>query len=414
MSETAARRRPRLLVLTQVYRPEPNFITADVAEAMTRSFDVTVVTAHPNYPHDWFYPGTRWWWPARTEEKGVTVWRVPMLPYHGASKTRRAVCYLSFVLAAALTALAVARRPHTVWVYHGAFTVALAALPLRLFGRPRVVYTCADLWPESFVAAGVARPGRLMDLLFAYSRWINRRADVLIGSTEGTLDRFERDGLPRNRLWHVPVWVEGASQPTPQGYTDDSMPRRVVYVGNIGPAQKLDTLVIAAARLREEGLPVTFDVYGSGSMEDDLAELSRRMCAPVTFHGRIDPAEAFRVSTTAWAQVVSLQPSPYFAMTVPSKLAFCCAAATPVLYGLIGESARIMEHTGGGVAFDVADPGSFVDAVKVLMSRRADERRLMRRSLRNYYEEHFAPSGLLAQYERILVGAAGTDDLALR
>src|SRR5688500_4580045 len=119
-------KRPRLLVLSQHYRPEPNFICADVAESLSDLFDVVVVTAHPNYPTGKFYPGTRFWTISRSVENGVTVWRIPMFPDHSLSQFRRGFSYLTFAVLSAVVALIVAPRPAAIWVYHGPFTTILA------------------------------------------------------------------------------------------------------------------------------------------------------------------------------------------------------------------------------------------------------------------------------------------------
>src|SRR5436305_1120071 len=97
-------RRPRILIITMYYLPEPNFITADVARALTAVGDVTVITAHPNYPYGRFYPGTRFWRPTRSVENGVTVWRLPFVPDHSSSVLRRGFSYLSFALIAGVFA----------------------------------------------------------------------------------------------------------------------------------------------------------------------------------------------------------------------------------------------------------------------------------------------------------------------
>jgi GT2 family glycosyltransferase/glycosyltransferase involved in cell wall biosynthesis len=400
---TTSASRPRLLVLSQVYRPEPNFITADVAESLSRHFDVTVVAAHPNYPHSHFYPGHRWWWPQRTTENGVVVWRLPMYPYHGRSHTLRALSYLSFAALAAVFAPFAAPRPHIVWAYHGPFTVGLAALWFRFVVGARVIFTCADLWPESFVAAGVARPGLKVRLLFAYRRALNRAADVLICATRGTQERYMEDGVAAEALPLVPVWVDGAGQST-SDEPDPPGPKRLVYAGNLGPAQSLETVIRAAAIAERDGLPIVFDLYGSGNAEAALRQAAERLAVTsVNFRGQVSPQTAFEVSSRAFAQIVSLQPSPLFAMTVPSKVAFCCSAGAPILYGLQGEAAGIVAEAGGGVAFDPADPHTLVTAIKDLLARSDEDRKAMRGALRAYYERHLAKPKLLARYEEIFL-----------
>jgi colanic acid biosynthesis glycosyl transferase WcaI len=401
---------PAILILTQYYRPEPNFITADLAEMLGREARVTVITAHPNYPRGRFYPGVRWWWPRRTEENGVVVWRLPMVPDHSNSPLRRMVSFLSFLVPAMLVAPWIGGRPALVWVYHTPFTTALAALWFKWVRGARLVYTCADLWPESFTAAGVTRPGRLMRLLYALRRWINRRADLIVCSTRGTLERFAGEGVRAHRLEYVPVWVEGIAAAPAGGFEASA----IVYAGNLGPAQQLDTVVRAAAKLRGTVPQVTFELYGSGSAEAELRSLAAEIGADnVRFHGRIAPDEAFRVSSGALAQIVTLRSTPLFRMTIPSKLFFCFAAGAPLLYGLEGEAAELAAASGGGLAFRAGDEDSLVDAVHDLVARGAAERQEMRSALRRCYDENFSREKLLARYRELLTAAASSEAPAL-
>lgn len=397
--------KPRILVLSQHYRPEPNFIVSDVAEALARHAEVTVVTAHPNYPTGRFYPGTRYWLLEKSTENGVTVWRVPFLPDHSTSKLRRMAAYLSFALVAGTVAPFVAPRPALVWVYQGPFTTMLAALWFKYVGRARVILTCADLWPESFVAAGVVRPGRLVRLAMRYRRAINRAADLIICSTRGTLERFAAEGIPRSRLCFVPVWVEGATRlPEPSSGASSEGEATVVYAGNLGPAQQLDTVIRAAALLESDGDPFRFDFYGAGAEEENLRTLARDLgLQTVRFRGRVPPEEAVAASSHAFAQIVSLRRDPLFAMTLPSKVSACLAAGAPILYALEGEAAEIVEQSGGGVRFDPDAPASFVASVRELLRRDPGERTAMRQRLRGVYREKFDPQRLLDRYVEIVL-----------
>lgn len=398
-----ARREPGTLVLTQYYRPVPNFVSGDVADLMARHGPVTVITAHPSYPRGRFYPGTRWWRPERSVEGGVVVWRLPMIPDQSRSALRRAVSYLSFLLVAALWAPMVAGRPAVVWVYQTPFTTALAALWFKVAYRSRLIYTCADLWPESFGAAGVATPGVFVRLLFAYRRLSNRWADAIICSTRGTRNRFAAEGIPPERLHHVPVWVEGADSGAPGVGEMDAAGGAIVYAGNLGPAQHLDTVVRAAGQLRDQEPGLTFDFYGTGSEEARLRQLADELGASnLRFHGPVTPELAFEASSRALAQIVSLRPSPLFRMTVPSKLAFCLAASAPILYGLEGEAAEIAAASGGGLPFQPGNPSSLAGAIRDLLARPDGERRRMRTALRDYYDRNFDRDLLLRRYEETL------------
>ncbi len=405
MNKLRARRRERqrVLVLTLHYKPEPNFITTDVAEALAaKGAKVTVVTVHPNYPTGRFYEGSRPWRISRTVENGVVVWRLPYYTDHSLSAVKRSLSYLSFTLIAGLFAPLVAGRPTTVWVYHGPFMTGIAGLFFRWAYRSRMIFTAADLWPESFVASDVKLPAALMRALFSYSRWINRRADLLICATRGTVERYRHDGVPPQKLEYVPVWVEGVGEVVPDVQSGRSGTPNIVYAGNLGAAQPLETVVRAASILNKEGTKVTIEIYGSGNKEDELRELAESEGAVnVRFHGRVPPRKAFEVSSRATAQVVLLRPSPMFRMSVPSKLSFAFAAASPLLFGLEGESARIAAETGGGIPFDAEDPESLAAAIRRLLALTYTERDTMRQKLRAYYEEGFARETLIQRYVRL-------------
>jgi colanic acid biosynthesis glycosyl transferase WcaI len=399
-------RRPRVLVLTQVYHPEPNFITADVAEALAEHCDVTVVTAHPNYPHGRFYPGVRYLRIDKSVSNGVTVWRVPFIPDHSLSPVRRAISYLSFAIIASIVSPLVAGRPDTVWVYHGPFTTGLAALFFKLAYRSKLVFTCADLWPDSFMAAGVVKSRLLMDLAGAYNRFLHRAADSIVCATRGTKRRFAEEGIPRDRLSIIPVWIGGTGELAAKAPLADSGSRRIVYTGNLGPAQNLGTVIRAASAIKQEDSSIRFDMYGSGASEEELKSLALQVGATnVVFHGRVPVESAFEASATAMAQIICLQSSPLFAKTVPSKIFSAFAAGSPILYGLKGEAAALAAESGGGIDFDADSPESLVAAVKKLRSLSINERNSMRSRLRQFFSENFDPAILVARYINTLAPA---------
>lgn len=392
----------RILVITERFAPEPNFITADVAQRLAQGAEVTVIAPHPSYPKGRFYPGAKYWRLVRTRENGYIVWRVPFFPNQSLSKGRRALSYLSFAAVAALLAPFVASRADVVWVYHGPFTAGLAALWHKWVLKSRVVITSADLWPESLTGAGVVRPGRLIRVLYRYSRWINSQADEIICSTHGIARRYLDDGVEKAHLHVIPVWVPGTDRILE---TDEAVEERsIVYAGNLGPAQQLDTLIRAAAILEREGVSATVHLYGTGASEGALHALAQQLgVSNVVFHGSVTAGEAMKRSSAAAVQVVSLRRSPAFRATIPSKLSGVFAAGTPFVYALEGDAADAAEQSGGGVAFDPDDVESLATALQKLLCMSGEERTKLRSTLRGHYQAHFSSKVLLDRYEEIIL-----------
>jgi colanic acid biosynthesis glycosyl transferase WcaI len=400
-------RRPRFLVLTQHYEPESGFITADVARELAAVGDVTVVTAHPNYPLGRFFPGSRAWWPRRSLDGSVVVWRLPFFPDHSTSVFRRGLSYISFAVMAAIIAPFVAGRPDVVWAYHGPFTTALAALWFRWVLRARMVITSADLWPESLHATQVMQPSPVLRALYAYSRWINRQAHLIICATRGTLARFRSDGVADARLEFVPVWVGGIPESLASIPARNPRDQRIVYAGNLGPAQQLETVIRAAALVRGSHPDLRFDLFGAGASEESLKALAAQLGAVnVTFGGRIPPDEAFRASATAFAQIVCLRRTALFRMTLPSKLAFAIAAGSPILSGLEGEAAAVADESGAAFAFNAESPESLVAAIDRVCALDDAQRNSIAAGARAFYRTRFARRALLDRYRSLLEALA--------
>jgi glycosyltransferase involved in cell wall biosynthesis len=396
-------RGPKVLILTYYYSPEPNFITQDVAQALAEGSDVTVITTHPNFPGGKFYDGYAFWRPVRIREGRVTVWRIPHLPDRSTSKSRRALSYLSFAFLAALIAPFVAGRPRLVWVYHTPFTTALAALFFKYAYGSKLAFTTVDLWPENFLALGLMRPGSITDWLFRYRRFINGQADVHLCCSRSAVRQYVADGLSPERVHFVPVWVEGipAELPATIGHPQR---RNIVYAGTLGPSQPIDVVVRGAVQLLREQPDVTFDIFGTGVNEPDLRALAATLGATnVQFHGRVPPAEAFHLSASAFAQIITIRSTPLFEMVIPSKLYLGLAAGSPILAGLRGEAAEMVTASGAGVLFDAESADSFCAAVRTLVHTANIERQEMGHQMREYFRANFRREKILDRYQTLLL-----------
>lgn len=390
-------------MLTQYYEPEPGFVTADIAARLQRDADVMVITAQPNYPLGKFYPGTFRRLPYReVGAAGETIWRMPLMPDHSVSAKGRLVHYLTFLLPLMVVAPFLAGRVQAVVVYQTPFVVGFAAWWFRVIQRARVVYIAADLWPESIVAAGLLREGRLSRIIHRASHVANTIAHAIACSTQGTLQRFARDGIPRHRLHFVPVWISSVPDELPPVGDPPTVPE-IVYVGNLGPLQALENIVRAAAELEREGVTAKFSLYGSGVSEPALRALVEELgVRSVTFPGRVDGGDAMRICASATAQIVSLKATPALDRTIPSKLWFAMAAGSPILAVLRGEAAELAASSGGAVVPSSDEPTAIAAAIKRLVAMNATERRSCAVALRTAYTTQYARNVLVERYAELV------------
>lgn len=111
----------------------------------------------------------------------------------------------------------------------------------------------------------------------------------------------------------------------------------LTYIGNLGIAQNLTTLVEAAKELPD----VDFRIVGGGS-DEARVEAAARDVANVELTGRVDWQEipsAYQQADILWAQL-----TPEFAGAVPSKLYEYLATGKRVIYGGLGEAVSVVSE----------------------------------------------------------------------
>ncbi|HYJ81160.1 MAG TPA: glycosyltransferase family 4 protein [Longimicrobiaceae bacterium] len=400
----------RILLVTQWFDPEPIFKGLLFArELQRRGHQVEVLTGFPNYPGGRLYPGHRirpW---KRETMDGVRVTRLALFPSHDRSAVRRSLTYASFAASAAVLGGVLAGRADVVYVYHPPLTTAAAGLILGLLRRAPVVLDVQDLWPETVQASGMVRPGRLMRALGAASRAIYRSAARVVVLSPGFARRLAERGVAADRIDVIYNWCDEASMASGVAVEGEAGGRfRVVYAGNMGPAQGLDTVLEAARICRSAAPHVEFHFVGSGIDADRLrrrtAELELRN---VHFLGRRAPSEMGEILAAAGALLVHLAPDPLFEITIPSKTQAYLAAGRPILMAVAGDAAALVEAAGGGITCPPGDAPALAAAVQRLAAMPAAERAAMGAAGRAYYREHLSLSAGVDRFEEVFRRATG-------
>ncbi len=396
----------RILVVSQYFWPEDfriNELTQSLVENGAR---VDVLTGKPNYPEGVFRPGYRAWGTQREEHQGVSVFRVPLSPRGRGSALGLLFNYLSFIFSGLIfgPGLLRARAYDAVFVY--APSPLLQALPaLWLAHRKNVpcVLWVQDLWPESLSATGFIRNRYALALVEWVVRFIYRHVDRVLVPSEAFRAPIERLGVLSERINYYPnAYVEEHAFP-PSSQDEVALAREiaagfsVVFAGNLGTAQALETVVEAAKLLQEQGSPIRFFLIGSGSRAAWVQEeVVRCGLSNIRLPGRF-PNQAMPIFyAAAGALLVSLRDEPIFAYTVPSKVQGYLAAGRPVIASLNGEGARIISEAGAGLVCRAGDAEGLAQAVLQLQANSAEERVAMGAAGRTYYLEYFE-SGKLAK-----------------
>lgn len=400
----------KILIWSQYFWPENFRINDLVASLQQRGVQVTVLTGKPNYPEGRVFPGYRAYGMLRERYVGAEVVRVPLVPRGNSSPLRLVLNYLSFIFSGYILAPFALRGYECDVVFVYAPSPLLQALPAVLMARlkraPLVVWV-QDLWPESLAATGMVKNRWVIKGVGALVRYIYRNADSILIQSEAFRESVASlADDPRKIIYHP-----NAAQPShdfgvidPELISEIENCFSVVFAGNLGRAQSLETILSAAECLRQEK-EIRLFIVGSGSCEDSLAkEIERRKLANVVLTGRLPNSEMPAVFAAASALLLTLVDSPALALTIPSKLQGYLAAGRPVIACLNGESARIVSDAEAGLTCPAADVEALAAAVLKLHALPSSERDRLGANGRRYFEEHFESSKRLDELIELFQG----------
>ena len=400
----------KLLIWSQYFWPENFRINELVASLQDRGMQITVLTGKPNYPEGRMFKGYKANGVLREKYLGAEVVRVPLAPRGNGSGLRLVVNYLSFIFSGFILAPFVLRRHKFDVVFVYAPSPLLQALPAiflsRLRRAPLVVWV-QDLWPESLIATGFVQNRWIIKVVEALVRHIYRRADSILIQSEAFRDPVTCLAAEPQKVRYYPNTAELSQDKTGEGIDFKLLSQlkkyfSIVFTGNLGTAQSLETILDAAEFLKSAP-EVRFYIIGTGSRSAWLAEESdRRKLANVVLTGRLPQSQMPSVFAASSALLVTLGDSPALSLTIPSKLQAYLAAGRPVIASLNGEGARIVRESKAGFVRPSGDAKALAAAVLKLYRLAPCERDCMGSNGRRYFEEHFEPSKRLDELIELL------------
>lgn len=406
----------RILILSIYHDPEPIPKTGDLARELgRRGHDVTVVTAFPHYPEGQLYPGYRlalWRWEARGS---VRVLRTFIYPYHGRRSSLRILNYLTWMVSS-IQAAWLAPRCDVLYVWHPPLTVGVSAWVISRLKRVPFVYDVQDLWPESALASGLMREGPLVGALYRLAGWVYRRAPRILVVSRSAAAYLEGCGVDAAKLAVAHHWIDlepfardgGRDVRAEFGWGRKFV---VMFAGNLGLVQGLDTVIEAAVLMRESpGAPdVHFVLVGDGADRPRLERLvAEQHVANVSFAGRHPAGDMPGFLRSADALLVHLRRSEIADHAIPTKILSYMAAGRPVICATGGAAADLVRAAEAGIVCESGKASALVQAIGRLAALPESERQRIGEKGRRYVHDHFEKQAVIDGYERELTQLAAT------
>jgi len=380
--------------------------------------EVTVLTGFPNHPTGVVpleYRRKFRRLVARETYHGVNVVRTWLLPLPNRKPYERMLNYSSFCISSAFAGIFL-RKPEVVIATSPQLLVGLSGWWLaRLNGVP-FVFEVRDLWPESLAAVGVGNEQSVLHSgLAKIAGFLYRNCDRLVVVTSAFKDYLiQHWRVPEEKIFVVENGVDTSlfnrftSNVALRSELDVDEKFVVSYIGTIGAAHGLETLLEAASRMREQMSEVLFLIVGEGAEKEGMMSLARtRGLSNVRFVDQ-QPRETIPAYIAASdACLVLLKKAELFKTVLPTKMLEFMSCARPVILGVDGHARKVMEQADAGIFITPEDPTALVEAVMKLASD-PDRREAMGGNGRQYVLRYFSRRDSAKTYLDVLQELLGT------
>lgn len=403
-----------ILILSQYFWPESFRINELAQELSEEGEHVTVLTGKPNYPGGVIFPGYKAKGIQSETFDGMKVHRVPMFPRGQGGAIRMVANYVSFILAAFFLSPFILRKQKidVIFVFGTSPLIkGLAALPLKLLRGTKVVVWVQDLWPEDLASTGYITSPFLLKINEWPAIWLYYFTDRILIQSESF--RVPVNRLVKNKkIFVLPNPAERAvflqqntcALPEELGFMRDGF--NIVFAGNIGNNQSIETLVEAADILKDRtGFCIV--MVGSGSRLEYLNnEIGRRNLTNLKAVGRYPSAMMPAIYEQSDALLVSLASKDNLSWTVPCKVQAYMAAGKPIIASINGEAARIVHESGVGLVCPSENAAALAERIVEMYEMSDTQRNEMGMKGRAYAEQHYHPKKiakeLLSHFQSVL------------
>ncbi|HSY91108.1 MAG TPA: glycosyltransferase family 4 protein, partial [Candidatus Binatus sp.] len=326
--------------------------------------------------HEQIFPGAT----AHTNAGRVDVFRTWLWPLPNRKAHERMRNYASFCISAVLRGMFIP-RPDVIIASSPQLLVGLSGWWIAFARQVPFVFEVRDLWPESLVAVGVGNEYSLLHrALGVIAKFLYTRSDRIVVVTPAFQQHLMQHwSVPAEKIDVVENGVEADLFAPAPSAANLALRKElgaegkflICYIGTMGMAHGLETLLDSAAQLQRRNSNAQFLLVGEGAEKARIKSQAQSLgLANLCFLDQ-QPREKIPAFISASdACLVLLKKTDVFKTVIPTKMLEFMSCARPVILGVDGQARQIIEESGAGLAIPPENADALVDAIQQLSADR--------------------------------------------
>lgn len=389
----------KILVVCQHFYPE-NFRINDICfELAKRNNDVTVLTGLPNYPKGKILKDYKWFKKRNEIINGVKIKRCSLVG-RGNTTLKMIINYMWFAIFGSIKALFMKKDFDIIYVYQlSPITMTWPAIVIKKIKKIPLIIHVLDQWPVSITTGGISKKSLPYKILTKWSINAYNNANLITCSSKSFKNYFINElGLSKEKKFtYLPSYAESDYEKI-ETKKDDFFD--LLFAGNIGPAQSVETIV-EAANILKGNEKIRFHIVGDGLSKNNCESLAKKYNLDnIVFYGYHSVEKMPEFYSMADAFLITMVDNEVVNSTLPAKIQSYMLAAKPIIGAINGEVKEVIKEAKCGLCCDSLDYKGLAELIlKASNSKKIEE---WSKNSYQYYIKNFEKEKCLDDLESIL------------
>ncbi len=396
----------KILIISQHFWPE-NFRISDIATGFAENnIEVDVICGIPNYPNGIIPDGYGFFKNKKQIYNNVNIHRCLEITRKGNTSLRIFLNYVSFPFFATFKTLSfMFKKYDAVFCYETSpvYMIFPAIFYSKIKKIPLTTYVL-DLWPENFYSVVNIQNPILRKICQSTSHWHYKKSDKLIAMSPSLKEKLhDITHKSDEEIAVIPQYCESFYE---QEIVDKNLTEKyknyfkIVYAGNISPAQNLEVAVDSAVLLKKDGITdIKFIIVGDGMSKKDIEEYvkDKNVTEYFDFLGSKPVTDMPIYHTLADCLLAPLAKSDLIGLTIPAKVTSYMAGKKPVITCIDGEGSLVINKANCGLTGSSGDSVQLYENIKTLYNMPVSQRNILGENGFKYHLEHHERNKVLKQ-----------------
>lgn len=326
----------KIVIFTQHYYPE-NFRINYIIEELRKNNQLKVFTANPHYNlNNKVIKKYKKNYPYTTKAYNIEITRIPVF-FQKKNHLSKILNYISYIFILSFYLLFSKKKSFDLVFVYATSPIfqCIPAILYKMKNKAPLIIWVQDLWPEVLYDLKIPFARVISFFITPIIKWIYESSDIILCQSNSFKKKISKLTSKKVLLYENPSDVINKKI----DYNYDKFFFRILFAGNLGDAQDLDTLIKVGQLLKKNKKRIVIDIVGDGKKFLFLKYTINKfnLSKYLNLQGYISALKLSKYYSKSSALLILLCKGSGISNTIPAKFQTYLAYGRPLLVCSDGE-----------------------------------------------------------------------------